>query len=335
MIKENALVLPEAVAESAPAIAATCKKVCGNLNIKPANDKRVISLNKEVFLSDDFKALWDKIKYKTTYSVDFCSKALIEKCVSDMKSALLINAAKLVYTKAKLSVTAGDVATAETAHTTVLVTDMRENLPDVVTYLQNRTNLTRKTIVAILTESGTLDLFKKNPQRYMEDVARIITSVMKRLIVDGIKYTRIGGDEFYAQELFNTEELTGYLERNMIESSRSVYNYVVYDSEVERGFAENFENNEKVLVYAKLPSWFKISTPLGSYNPDWAVLIEDDGQHKLYFVVETKGSVLTENLRPTEDQKIICGEKHFAALGQGVSFTKADNYAEFLESNNL
>jgi len=334
-IKENTLVLPEAVAESAPSIVAACKKVCGNLNIKPADKKRAISLNKEVYLSEDFKALWDRIKYKTTYSVDFSSRTLIDKCVTDIKSTLLVNSAKLIYSKANVKVTAGGVATDETARTTVLATDLRENLPDVVTYLQNATNLTRRTIVSILTESGTLDMFKKNPQRYMEYAARIITSVMKLMIVDGIKYTRIGGDEYYAQELFDSEELTGYLERNMIESRRSVYTYVVYDSEVERGFAENFEKNERVLVYAKLPDWFKISTPLGSYNPDWAVLIEDDGQRKLYFVVETKGSILVENLRPTERQKILCGEKHFEALGQGATFTKADNYDEFLAVNNL
>jgi len=334
-IKDNTLMLPEIVVESAPAIVAVCKKVCGNLNIKSADDKRTISLNKEVYLSDDFKALWDKIKYKTTYSVDFSTQTLIEKCVDEIKTTLMVNSAKLIYTKANVKVTAGGVDTDETARTTVLATDMRENLPDVVTYLQNATNLTRRTIVMILTESGTLDLFKKNPQRYMEYAARIITSVMKLMIVDGIKYTRIGDDEYYAQELFNTEELTGYLERNMIESRRSVYSYVVYDSEVERGFAENFEKNDRVLVYAKLPDWFQISTPLGAYNPDWAVLIEDDGQHKLYFVVETKGSVLTENLRPTENQKILCGEKHFEALGQGAIFKKADNYEEFLAANNL
>ncbi len=334
-VKENALVLPKTVASSAPAVATACKKVCGGLKIKSANDKRTISLNKEVFLSDDFRMLWDNIKHRTTYSVDFDSRTLIDRCVGEMKTALLISSAKLVYTKAKFNVTAAGVDTDETAHTTVLAADLRGNLPDVVTYLQNRTSLTRRTVVSILAESATLHLFKKNPQRYMEDVARIIASAMKPMLVDGIKYTRLGNDEYYAQELFETQELTGYLERNMIESARSVYNYVVYDSDIERGFAENFEKNEKVLVYAKLPDWFKISTPLGAYNPDWAVLVEDDGQHKYCFVVETKGSILAENLRPTERQKILCGEKHFEALGCGVVFTKADSYEEFLEVNSL
>ena len=156
---------------------------------------------------------------------------------------------------------------------------------------------------------------------------------MRLLIVDGIKYTKLGDSEFYAQELFDSEELTGYLNHNMIESHRSVYNYVVYDSEVERSFAERFEGNESVKVYAKLPDWFKIATPLGSYNPDWAVVIEDNGQNKLYFVVETKGNILADALRPTESAKIRCGEKHFAALGQGAKFVKADAYERFIEQS--
>jgi type III restriction enzyme len=213
-----------------------------------------------------------------------------------------------------------------------LSTTVREQLPDIVTYLQNRTNLTRKTIVEILTRSMTLELFKKNPQAYMEDTAKIISSVMRLMIVDGIKYTKLGDSEYYAQELFDSEELTGYLERNMIESHRSIYNYVVYDSENERGFAENFERNDSIKVYAKLPDWFKISTPLGSYNPDWAVVIEDDGQNKLYFVVETKGNASFDALRPTERYKIQCGEKHFEALGEKAEFIKADKYEEFISS---
>ena len=187
----------------------------------------------------------------------------------------------------------------------------------------------------ILTRSQTLDLFKKNPQQYMEDVAKIISSTMKLMMVDGIKYTRLGDTEYYAQELFDTEELTGYLEQNIIKSDRSVYDYIIYGSDVEKGFAESFEHNNSIKVYAKLPNWFKIATPLGSYNPDWAVLIEDNGLNKLYFVLETKGSILIENLRLTESNKIICGEKHFEALGQSVKFTKADNFNKFLEDNLL
>lgn len=330
-LKTDTLAVPEAVVAQKDAIAAVCKKASGNLNIKPAADKRPVTLNKERFLGEDFRELWDKIKYKTTYNVTFSSEELIEKCCEKMQLSLNTGAAKLVYSKARVTVTEGDVDTAETQHISVLSEDKHENLPDIVTYLQNRTDLTRKTIVGILTRSKTLYLFKKNPQAYMEDSAKLIRSIMRSMIVDGIKYTKLGDGEYYAQELFNSEELTGYLNRNMMESTNSIFNYVVYDSEVERAFAEGLERNESIKVYAKLPDWFKISTPLGSYNPDWAVVVTDNDQDKLYFVVETKGSIETDAIRPTEDEKIRCGKRHFEALGMGEQFVRASKFNSFLE----
>lgn len=330
-LKTNTLQVPAELAEHKHAIAGVCKKAAGGLNIKPANDKRPVHLNKERFLSEDFKELWDRIKYKTTYKVEFDSEKLVEQCCEKMQLELNVGAAKLMYTKAKVQVSEGGVDTTETQRLSVMTTDGREQLPDIITYLQNRTGLTRRTIVKILTESKTLNLFKKNPQAYMDQVAKLISSTMQLFIVDGIKYTKLGDTEFYAQELFDSEELTGYLERNMFESHRSVYDYVVYDSDVERNFAEQLENNESVKVYAKLPDWFKVPTPLGSYNPDWAVVIEDNGLNKLYFVVETKGSVEGKDLRPKEQAKIRCGEKHFAALGNDAKFVKADGFQRFAE----
>ena len=330
-LKNNALQVPAELVEHKNAIAAVCKKAAGGLNIKPTNAKRTVHLNKERFLSEDFKELWDRIKYKTTYHVEFDSEKLVEQCCEKMQLNLNVGAAKLMYTKAKVQVSEGGVDTTETQRLSVMTTDGKEQLPDIITYLQNRTGLTRRTIVKILTESKTLDLFKKNPQTYMEEVAKIITSTMRLFIVDGIKYTKLGDTEFYAQELFDTQELTGYLERNMFESHRSVYDYVVYDSDVECRFAEQLEHNENVKVYAKLPDWFKVPTPLGSYNPDWAVVVEDDGQRKLYFVVETKGSVEEESLRPTELAKIRCGEKHFEALGNEARFLRANGFESFAQ----
>lgn len=164
----------------------------------------------------------------------------------------------------------------------------------------------------------------------MEQVAQIISSKMKLMIVDGIKYTKIGDDEYYAQELFEKEELTGYLSKNIIKSNKSVFEYVVYDSDNEEKFTERFEKNNQVKLYAKLPDWFKILTPLGSYNPDWAVLINLEGEDKLYFVLETKSNILAESLRPTEGAKIKCGHKHFEALGYDVSFEETDDFNTFI-----
>lgn len=331
-LKDNTLDVPDDVKISLPSITVVCKKISGNLNIKPASDKKTINLNKQIYLNPDFKELWDRIKYKTSYSVSFDSAELIRKCSEEMKNNISTSSAKLIYSKAEIKHTAGGLETTEKIHTAVSSGEETKMLPDIVTFLQTNTSLTRRTIVAILKKSGTLNMFKKNPQRYMEDASKIITANMKAMLVDGIKYTKLGNDEYYAQELFDTEELTGYLEHNMIEAHKSVYEYVVYDSENEAEFAKKFEANEDIKLYAKLPDWFKISTPLGSYNPDWAVLIEKDGDKKLYFVIETKADLSDENIRPNEKKKIKCGYRHFEAIGCSGLFKEVDDFNKFVEN---
>jgi len=148
---------------------------------------------------------------------------------------------------------------------------------------------------------------------------------MRSFVVDGIKYQKIG-DDYYAQGLFINEDLYGYLSKNMLEAKKSVYDYVIYDSGIEYQFAEAFEKNDDVRLYAKLPKWFVINTPLGDYNPDWAVLIERDGEEKLYFVVESKGSIFTDELRPVEKGKIDCGKEHFETLNTNVNFKVANDF---------
>ena len=132
----------------------------------------------------------------------------------------------------------------------------------------------------------------------------------------------MGDDYYYPQKLFEESELYGYLSKNMLESKKSVFgDDVVYDSNVEAKFARSFELSDDMKLYAKLPGWFKIETPLGGYNPDWAVLVQMDDQKRLYFVVEFKGSLFTDALRPTELAKIYCGRKHFKDLATNVGFT--------------
>jgi type III restriction enzyme len=202
-------------------------------------------------------------------------------------------------------------------------------LPDLLTDLQDKTQLTRRSLVRILIASGRLDDFKRNPQQFIELATESINRTKRLALVDGIKYQRIGDEHYYAQELFEQEELTGYL-KNMLASNKCVYEHVVYDSSgVERTFAEQLEKNEAVKVYAKLPGWFKVPTPLGTYNPDWAVLVEKDGTERLYFVVETKSSLFTDDLRDKESAKIACGRAHFKALAVG------EKPAEFITARNI
>ena len=204
-------------------------------------------------------------------------------------------------------------------------------IPDILSYLQNETNLKRKSILDILIQSGRLDDFKNNPQKFIDEVKGFILREMRRFVVDGIKYQKIGEDHFYAQELFESEELMGYLNKNMIEAKHSVYDHVVYDSDVEAGLVQSFEENDEVKVYAKLPDWFKIDMPLGSYNPDWAVLFVLDGTERLYFVVESKGTVYEDLLRNAENDKIHCGREHFKALGEDARYVVASSYDTFYD----
>lgn len=317
-LRNDELVLPEDIPGHISAqVISTLKQVAGKLEIKKGDDKKQVVVRKEVLLSPDFEKLWNRIKYKTTYSVKFDSEKLIEACIKNINDRLVVSRGKLIYTTATLEIDKGGVSTVnERTPSYGQINEEVLVLPDIVTYLQNETNLTRRTIVRILQGCQNLKYFKSNPQKYIEGCIEIINEQMRLHIVDGIVYKKIGDHEFYSQELFQNEELYGYLKSNMIESSKSPYEYVVYDSGIESNLAAEFEKNDNIKVYVKLPHWFKIETPLGSYNPDWAILFEKDSEEKLYFVVESKGTLGVDFLRPSEKGKIDCGIKHFEELSK-------------------
>ena len=269
--------------------------------------------------SPEFKALWDRIKFKTTYRVAFDNEDLLEECTDALRKAPPIPRTRLQWRKADVVIGQSGVEATETVGAATVVLDEGDiELPDLLTELQDRTQLTRRSIRRILSGSRRLDDFKRNPQQFIELAEHAINRCKQQTLVDGIKYQRLGDDHYYAQELFGTEELSGYL-RNMLDATKSVYEQVVYELGTESRFADQLEKNSAVKVYAKLPGWFTVPTPLGSYNPDWAVLIDSDEGERLYFVVETKGSPFLGDLRVTEYAKIECGKKHFNALKVGES----------------
>lgn len=325
-LKEDSVQLPEEFTKEkhvANQIVNFLKNAAGKLEIKDNSDKKRVKVNRQVLNSPEFKQLWEKVKYKTTFSVNFDSEALIRKCIEAINSNLKINRGKIHYTKTSVSMNIGGVQAGEDASTSSYsLTSPVESLPDIVSYLQNETNLTRKTIVKILTGINKLQYFKVNPQKFIEAAIDILNNQMRLHIIDGIQYMKIDDGEFYSQELFENEELFGYLKNNLKESHKSPYEYVVYDSKVESTLAEKFEESENIPVYAKLPNWLKISTPLGTYNPDWAILYQDEHEERLFFVVETKGSSSLLDLRPKESAKIACGKKHFSSLGSKMLVAK-------------
>lgn len=315
-LKHGTLALPDEFAAQSDEIKDILKKLAGKLGIKNADDRKIIRTREAVIQSPEFKALWDRIKHKSTYRVEFDNDKLVEDSATNIRNSEPITKTRARFRKAGLEIGKGGVAAKDEGKASAFST-IHENdieLPDIITELQDKTQLTRKSIVDILIRSDRIEDFKRNPQQFIDQSAEAINRTKRLALVDGIMYHRIGDDSFYCQELFEQEELKSYL-RNAIPTQKSVFEYVVYDSEgTERKFAEDLEANEAVKVYAKLPSWFKIPTPLGSYNPDWAVLVEQDGEEKLYFVVETKSSGWWDDLRHQEGAKIKCGEKHFAAI---------------------
>jgi type III restriction enzyme len=328
-LKDGTLQLPEPFQAQLTQVKEVLRKLAGKLDIKNADERRVIRTRQAVLHSEEFQALWDRIKHKTTYRVQFDNEKLVAECAEAIRKCPPITKTRVQIRKADLAIGRGGVSSEETTVAApIIIQETDIELPDLLTDLQDKTQLTRRSLVRILTGSGRLDDFKRNPQQFIELATESVNRTKRLALVDGIKYQRIGDEYYYAQELFEQEELTGYL-KNMLPANRSVYEHVVYDSDTECTFAEQLEKNEAVKVYAKLPGWFKVPTPLGTYNPDWAVLVEKDGAERLYFVVETKSSLFLDDLRDREGAKIECGKAHFKALAVG------DNPAEFIQARNI
>ncbi|CAH9018284.1 type III restriction-modification system endonuclease [Candidatus Nitrosacidococcus sp. I8] len=331
-LRDNTLCheLPEDLQKFAPEITTLLQKIAGGLEIKDARKYFTATPKKEVILGEDFTQLWDRIKYKTTYQVDFDLSKLIIDCATELQQRV-ISKPKLTTQLSEIEIKRSGVHGKGIREDLQTYDIQYENLPDILSYLQNETQLTRKTLVNILIKSEKLADFKKNPQKFTENILHIIQRKKAHGLVDGIKYEKIGESACYEQQLFMEEELKGYLEQNMLEVKKGIYSHVVYDSSVESAFAQDLEKNEAVKLYAKLPSWFKIDTSLGSYNPDWAIFLNIADQEKLYFVVETKGSLFAEDLRQSEIDKIKCGKAHFLALDKGLRFEKVSKLEELFE----
>jgi type III restriction enzyme len=329
-LKDSKLSVPDRFAPHLGQITEILRKLSGRLEIKNADERRQVRTRQAVLNSPEFKALWDRIKHKTTYRVQFDNEKLVDSCIRAMKDGPQIAKTRLQWRKADIAIGKAGVEAIEREGAATIVLDEADiELPDVLTDLQDRTQLTRRTIHKVLVGSDRLEDFKRNPQQFIEMAAEAINLCKRLVVVDGIRYQRLGDEHYYAQELFDQEELTGYLKNMVADTKKSVYEQVVYQSDVEATFADQLEKNAAVKVYAKLPGWFTVPTPLGTYNPDWAVLIQEDGRERLYLVVETKGTLFADGLRSTEAAKIICGEAHFSALAIG------DNPARYVKATKV
>lgn len=282
--------------------------------IKNKRDRRKLLARKGYMLDDNFKAIWDRIKQKTSYHITFDTNKLIEQAVP-LLSEVRITQPKITSTRVRLEITDDGLSpnVRDTSAAKLQENDFGVNVPDILNKIQSHTRLTRKTIFTILQQSNKLEDILINPQQVIDETTRILTIVMQQLLVDGIKYEKIDGS-FWEMQRFENEELEAYLD-NLVEvnnKEKTLYEYVLVDSKtIERPFAKELDSREDVKFYFKLPWWFKIDTPLGGYNPDWAIIFE--GDRRIYFVAETKGvsDINDPHLTESEKQKIICGKKHF------------------------
>ena len=296
--------------------------------VRPENGRKpkLAKLQKDNFAKKEFQNLWKRINRRTYYQVNFETFSLVKKAIEELDEKLRVTEIRIVVEggsmdeiRDKESLEAG-VAMNQGDVRTIHVTEAmgKEVTYDLIGQLVTATGLTRKTIVEILKgiKPETFSMFKMNPEEFIIKTGLIINDSKASAVIQCIKYEKLN-DEF-STDIFTVDALRGKLGINAIESKKSLYDLVVLDSMgVEKNFAESLERQDDVVVYTKLPRGFYINTPMGKYNPDWAVAFREGSVKHVYFVAETKGNDLQgSHLRGIEKNKIACARKHFAAISE-------------------
>lgn len=293
---------------------------------KPANARKreVVKLRKEYTLTPEFKALWEKIKYKTRYTVKIDTKKLIDEVVSQIDK-VEVKPPRIEITKAYVEVgKEEDVFQALQISAAKSIRDLSgrfplPNLLDIMSNLMQHSTppvrISRRTLLEIFKRIGNKSAAMNNPHGFATVAVQIIKDKLADHLVDGIQYYKI--NEWYEMTQLE-EEFENWLDY-MVPANRSVYDHVItYEYETEREFVLGLEKRDDVKLYLKLPAWFKVDTPVGGYNPDWAIVMEEidefgqpTGKPLLYMVRETKDTLVLDDLRPNERRKVQCGEQHF------------------------
>ena len=284
--------------------------------IKNKSQRTKIKYRKGFEVDPKFLELWEKIKHQTKYKVNYKTDELINLSVKAINELPKITAPSIRSTKISISMSNNSIDTAFRSEKVSVFDSHNWPIPDVLSYIQNKTELTRSTIFQILEKSNRLKDVLINPQLFLDLSTQAIKRALYGLMIDGIKYEKIGNVE-YEMQRFQSQELEVYLNDftfTIKDSSKTIYEeYIPLDSKVESQFAKDCETSEQIEFYFKLPSWFTIPTPIGKYNPDWALVLKDD--KKIYFIAETKDtgseSVDLSKLKLSEQLKIKCGKANF------------------------
>jgi len=293
--------------------------------IAKRRDRQTVRLVHKWLAAPEFLELWNRIQGKTRYAVTFDTGALIQTAAHAVQDMPPIEQPRLRIRRGQVDLSSTGVAARLTAVGQASLDAPPPLIPDVIGYIQRQTELTRSTIAAILEQSGRLADLARDPQRFLTEATRVIQAVLQHLVVHGIKYERMDGVAYTMLRLSSSEregfeeELQRYADR-LQPATRSLYDAVECDSAVEERFAQGLEVRTDIKFYVKLPDWFKIPTPLGTYNPDWAIVKDEASGLRLYLVRETKGTTDWTALDQEEQDKIQCGKQHFAALATGIDY---------------
>lgn len=287
----------------------------GNAPPLPANRKKrkIVKLNKGFILNPEFKSLWKKISKKTKYSIKINTKRLITRCIKDIND-IEIDKIRIKIEKVQLSLDQDKGVVTEFVGDSIEDFNKDFQIPNVINFISEETKLTKNTIFEIISGITNLDLIFNNPQDFISSIILIIKENLNNCLVNGIEYIEL--DEYWLMKKFTDIET---YEDKVIPVNKSIYEEVIYDSKGERSFAEELDNDPRVKIFIKLPRWFMVNTPVGDYNPDWALVLEKKDQFgnfkdKLYLVRETKFVKDINNIRDSEKRKIVCANEHFKTI---------------------
>ncbi|MEX1049367.1 MAG: hypothetical protein WED15_07555 [Akkermansiaceae bacterium] len=300
-----------------PQIIDFLRRISFTSRVRNKRDRTRIRLNKHVQLTPEFEELWRRISRRTKYAVEFSTEEFIGSAVAGMKQIPEIPHITITTTKDKLELDEGGIH-GTTVREATAKTLINTKLPDLLSLLQGETRLTRSTLARILIDSDRLGDFIKNPTVFAGWATKAINKALSAIVDEGVTYQKIDGLA-YEQHRFDeddAEEITAYASRlyQVQNKNKALHDFIEWDSEVEKSFAEALDAREEVKLFFKLPRWFQIPTPVGPYNPDWAIVAGDP--HKVYLIRETKSTLDQGKRRDSENQKIKFGKLHFEALSK-------------------
>jgi type III restriction enzyme len=304
---------------------------------------KVIPLNKTNFEKKEFQELWGRINHRAVYQVEFDSQELTAKCVKALDSHLHVDAMQYVVQKGEqlaqldaedLANGAGFVVKSTKTHSETRTASSQVKY-DLLGEITEKTQLTRRTAAAILSgvRAGTFAMYRQNPEQFITESSRLINEQKATVIVEHLTYDTL--EDTYDAAIFTENQTKQDFAKAGEKLKHHIYDYVVTDSKIERAFVTDLDTSDEVVVYAKLPRGFFIPTPVGNYNPDWAIAFKEGSVKHVYFVAETKGSLSTLQLKGVEDAKIECARKFFAAIneknGQDVRYDVVTDYTELMQ----